>query len=122
MATILHLSDGTMIMGEIEESSSGKKALVLKNPIEIIMTMSSESTYAFYGREWMPFTDQKEVTLNADHVIAFGTPSERVVKYYQKLLKEDDETMATLDESSELDQDTLSEAIDLLAKQKGRYH
>ena len=118
MATILHLSDGTTIMGEIEESSSGKKALTLKNPIEIIMSMSSEESYVFYGRLWMPFVDQQQITLNADHVIAFGTPTEKVMKYYSKLIAEPEEQ----EEKAQLDSEDLSEAVELLAKQKGRYH
>lgn len=117
MATIMHLSDGTMIMGEVEESSSSKKAITVKNPIEIIMSMSSEESYVFYGRVWMPFTDQKEITLNADHVIAFGVPSEKVMKYYIKLTTDPVE-----ENKKEFNEESLEEDLELLAKQNGRYH
>lgn len=119
MATILHLSDGSLIIGEIDESPVAKKALTVRNPVEIIVTLSSDDSYAFYGRIWMPFLDKKEVTVNADHVVSFGTPSEKVVNYYMKLVNAPEEQEV---KKTEFDNDTLAEALELLAKQRGKYH
>jgi hypothetical protein len=118
MAIVMQLSDGSLIMGEVEESPVGKKALTIKNPVEIVVTLSSDDSFAFYGRVWMPFLKNKEVTVNADHVISFGTPSDKVVKYYMKIINTPEEQEVKPDYDSE----ELAEALNLLAKQRGKYH
>jgi hypothetical protein len=79
---ILRLSTGEEIMGEVTSDSG--TVVTIKNPIRIIVVPSQSDpknpSVAF--APFMQWSDDKELTLNKDHVITIVTPITEFVNQY----------------------------------------
>ena len=79
---ILRLSTGEEILGEILEENITK--VVIKNPVRIVVVPSKSDpknpSVAF--APFLQWSDDKELTLNANHVITTATPITEFVNQY----------------------------------------
>lgn len=79
---ILRLSTGEEIMGEVTSNSG--QAITIKNPVRIVVVPSktdpNNPSVAF--APFMQWTDDKDLTLNASHVITTASPITEFVNQY----------------------------------------
>ena len=79
---ILRLSTGEEILGEVTSNSG--QVMTVKNPVRVVMVPSKADpknpSVAF--APFMQWSDDKELTLNANHVIVTATPIAEFVNQY----------------------------------------
>lgn len=79
---LVRLSTGEEIMGEVTTNNS--KVLTVKNPVRVVVVPSktdpNNPSVAF--APFIQWTDDKELTLNANHVITTATPITEFANQY----------------------------------------
>lgn len=82
---VIRLSTGEEIMGEVLESNNN--IVVIKDPVRIIMMPSkadpNNPSVAF--APFMQWSDEKTLTLNANHVTLITTPIKEFVNQYNSM-------------------------------------
>lgn len=79
---ILRLSTGEEIMGEVTSNSG--QAITIKNPVRVVVVPSkTDPNNPSVGfAPFMQWTDDKDLTLNASHVITTASPITEFVNQY----------------------------------------
>lgn len=82
---ILRLSTGEEILGEITEENTSQ--VKVKNPVRIMMVPSkADPQNPNIGfAPFMQWSEEKELTLNANHVIVTATPITEFVNQYNSM-------------------------------------
>jgi hypothetical protein len=82
---LLRLSTGEEIIGEVVNENVTK--ITIKNPVRVLMVPSkadpNNPTVAF--APFMQWSDDKELTLNANHVTVTATPITEFVNQYNSM-------------------------------------
>lgn len=82
---ILRLSTGEEIMGEVVAFNATE--YIVKNPVRVIMVPSktdpNNPSVAF--APFVQWSDEKELTLNANHVMLMTTPIKEFVNQYNSM-------------------------------------
>ena len=82
---IIRLSTGEELLGEVTEQGTSK--VVVKNPVRIAIVPSQADpknpSVAF--APFVQWTDDKELSLNANHVIVIATPIPEFVNQYNSM-------------------------------------
>lgn len=83
MVSVLYLSNGVTLVGEVRTELG--PMLIVKNPVEIMIKVMENDTEMVFGKSFLPFLNKDTVVLNRHLILAYGEPTESLLKYYNSL-------------------------------------
>jgi hypothetical protein len=83
--TILHLNDGRMIIGYIEEQTD--EQITIMHPVVMLLSNPYSLTTSVAGYKYSPFADDSTVMFNKPSIQSFAIPQERIAGFYEELVK-----------------------------------
>lgn len=115
MISIIKLSTGEEIVGEIDEAKNNDPDFVLvSNPLKIMYQPTTYGSPNTYIARYMMFGKGNQVALHSKHVVAVCEPRDSFVVYYKKAVEQYQKTEEDIDhqlKDATYDEDDLVEDI-----------
>ena len=112
------LVNGDEIIAEVVQwNEEDTIEILIRKSMKLVYVDDYESGSRYYHfRPWMLLQESSEeiMILNADHILAEGTPSIKLIEYYHGVLKEYNTFLGNtiLDEDDEVSYDTVEDFVD----------